>query len=148
MSRLRSFLVVFSVVCIITITWGSLYVAFRKVSGRTEPPFEYTATQYTPEHAILCPGEQLRYVVGFRITRVPTVIPAASSWLNLDTHTIVGVDPSFTFPWSRPFENYHYPVSVTVPKLQPGHYARIAGGGDPLSATAYEVDFVIPTGCK
>lgn len=130
---------------------GTLILVLILYAFLVPPPVEFHSRTIQPEQASVCPGDTLRWSVGFTIHRAPVVIAIVRSWWNVDRQQTMKPDTSPD--WTAYLEEVSVegaPRSAVVPDgLPPGRY-ELQTGVQALRSSqpdVYVVEFEIPEGC-
>jgi hypothetical protein len=114
------------------------------------PPLEFDEEIVQPEQSEVCPGDTLRWHIGFSLHRAPTMILIVRSWYNVDEQaTLILEDKPLWAAYLEPVTVPKAPRSAVVPQLPPGNY-QLQTGAQSLRSSApvvYAVPFTVPAGC-
>lgn len=116
------------------------------------PPLEFNEEIVQPEQSQICPGDTLRWRIGFTLHRAPTIVLIARSWWSVDQQaTIILEDKPQWAAYLEPVTVPDAPREAVVPQLPPGNYQLQTGAQSLRSSGApvvYVVPFVVPEGCN
>jgi hypothetical protein len=147
MARLeRPFYTAATLVILVALVFFAYYIFLAPA------PLEFDEEMVQPEQSQVCPGDTLRWRIGFTLNRAPTIILIVRSWWSIDQQATVLLDDEPQ--WAAYLEE----VSVSeaarealVPPLPPGNY-QLQTGAQSLRAAAapvvYVVPFSVPEGCN